>query len=602
MRVVGRGAFGKVRIVEHRESHQLYAMKYISKDECIRMDAVRNVIRERLILEQLDHPFLCRLRFAFQDNFCMYMVTDLMLGGDLYYHISANQYFSEDVLRFWFAELSSAVKYLHLNGVVHRDIKPQNILMDEWGHVHLADFNIATYLQPNRLLTSGSGTSYYMAPEVFRGGGYNESVDWWGLGVTLYECVYGKKPFDYETSDEISAAVRRGHVHYSNSKRSVSGECLAVMQGFLEMAPSKRLGQGDQGWVNLVQHPFFRSVDWRRLESKTLTPPFQPATDQNNFDPTFDLEQMVVDDFGSLQQNNHHQQRQNDRQRKSTDTSKAERDRTMILEKFKAFDFTIFEKYEGFKDPVKRTVGEPPDWVKPAFAGADRDLLPITRINASTPSSVTTLSSIHSGDDYQLRQQHNLHSKQHDLDTAIGSDNGRPPLVPLSIDTSHNPINASKRDTLNGGNSGSGLLWRSASTNNLASRAGFLVDNSPSAIGSTPLAPDNGISNSNMAERVRKRRSLGTYQQTHHQHSQHKYTTTPSPLVPSSPMMETTMTPTGDELHTIPIVNDASGNDQQYGVASLSEEYAMSLHGVRKKQSTRSFRERRERDRKSIHH
>ncbi|KAI8328242.1 kinase-like domain-containing protein [Chlamydoabsidia padenii] len=468
MRVVGRGAFGKVRIVEHRESHQLYAMKYISKDECIRMDAARNVIRERMILEQLDHPFLCRLRFAFQDNLCMYMVTDLMLGGDLYYHISADQYFSEDVLRFWFAELSSAVKYLHFNGVVHRDIKPQNILMDEWGHVHLADFNIATYLQPNRLLTSGSGTSYYMAPEVYKGGGYNEAVDWWGLGVTLYECVYGKKPFEHETNDELSAAIRRGHVHYSNNKRSVSGECLAAIQGFLEMTPSKRLGQGDQGWVNLVQHPFFRSVDWRRLESKTLTPPFQPATNQNNFDPTFDLEQMVVEDFGG------------ERQCKSTE-------RTMILEKFKPFDFTIFEKYEGFKDPVKRTVGEPPDWVKPAFAGAERDLLPITRI-----------------------EQDPLDTFEKKKEAAVIH----------------------------------GSLWRSASANNLASRAGFLVD--------TPA----DSTSSNMAERVRKRRSLGTY------HSQ------------------------------------KPSDDQQ--MPSLSEEYALSLQGVRKKQSTRSFRERRERDRKSV--
>ncbi|KAI8099543.1 kinase-like domain-containing protein [Halteromyces radiatus] len=575
MRVVGRGAFGKVRIVEHRETRQLYAMKYINKEECIRMDAVRNIIRERTILEQLDHPFLCRLRFAFQDNICMYMVTDLMLGGDLYYHISANQYFSEDVLRFWFAELSSAVKYLHFNGVVHRDIKPQNILMDEWGHVHLTDFNIATYLHSNRLLTSGSGTSYYMAPEVLKGGGYNEAVDWWGLGVTLYECVYGKKPFDHELNDELSAAIRRGHVHYSNSKRSISGECLSVMQGFLEMVPTKRLGQGDHGWISLVQHPFFRSVDWRRLESKTLTPPFQPATNQNNFDPTFDLEQMVVDDFGSLQDGGgRHHHRLNDRHRKSTDTSKHERDRTMIKEKFKPFDFTIFEKYEGFKDPVKRTVGEPPDWVKPAFDGADRDLLPITRIDMiSNPSN----------NDQQQQHTHYIANNQpiknmnHNITTQ---ENHNSPLT-LSIDTHRTSRFAGKKDS-----AGGPLLWRSQSTNNLASRAGFLVDTS--SLGSPPSLDD-----TNMVERVRKRRSLGTYQQQQHRGI------SGSPLVPSSPMMDISFTPTDDGLHSLPMMDD---QQQQGAMTSLSEEYAMSLQGVRKKQSTRSFRERRERDRKSIHH
>ncbi|KAI9303174.1 AGC/YANK protein kinase [Cunninghamella echinulata] len=303
MRVIGRGTFGKVRIVEHRDSHQLYAMKCINIDDCIGMDAVRNIIRERTILEELDHPFLCRLRFAFQDDSYMYMITDLMLGGDLYYHISSKSQFSEDVLRFWFAELSSAIKFLHSKLVVHRDIKPQNILMDEFGHVHLADFNIATYLHPKRSITSSSGTGYYMAPEVYKGGGYNESVDWWSLGVTLYECVYGKKPFDCETNDELSMAIRRGYVDYNSSKRSVSGECLSVMQGFLEMNPSKRLGQGDQGWINLIQHPFFRSVDWHRLETKSLTPPFQPSSDRNNFDPTFDLEQLFLDDFGSSARN-----------------------------------------------------------------------------------------------------------------------------------------------------------------------------------------------------------------------------------------------------------------------------------------------------------
>lgn len=126
--------------MEHYETRQLYALKYINKEECIKMDAVRNILRERAILEQLDHPFLCRLRFAFQDSDYMYMVTDLMfvfsiqigrchiytnqinifrLGGDLHYHISKQQ-FDEDVLRFWFAELATAVKYLHCNHVVHR--------------------------------------------------------------------------------------------------------------------------------------------------------------------------------------------------------------------------------------------------------------------------------------------------------------------------------------------------------------------------------------------------------------------------------------------------------------------------------------------------
>ncbi|CAO3636265.1 unnamed protein product [Cunninghamella blakesleeana] len=582
MRVIGRGTFGKVRIVEHCDSHQLYAMKCINIDDCIGMDAVRNIIRERTILEQLDHPFLCRLQFAFQDDSYMYMITDLMLGGDLHYHISSKHQFSEDVLRFWFAELSSAVRFLHSKNVVHRDIKPQNILMDEFGHVHLADFNIATYIHSKRLITSSSGTSYYMAPEVYKGGGYNESVDWWSLGVTFYECVYGKKPFDCETSDELSMAIRRGHVQYSSSKRLVSGECLSIMQGFLEMNPSKRLGQGYQGWVNLIQHPFFRSVDWRRLESKDLKPPFQPSSDKNNFDPTFDLEQLFLDDFGSSARNS-------SRHRKSSDSVKYEKDRALIKEKFKPFDFTIFEKYEGFKDPVKRTVGEPPDWVKPAFEGAERDLLPITRIttNNSVASTSTTATNDNNNNNHDniYHETDNLnHNNNHNTNTSMHSINNQSTQStysqhPISIDTS----NVIKK---------SPSLWRSASANNLKSRTNYLngQSSSPMVTTSTMSHQDNNnnINNNNienMSEIVRKRRSLGAYQ--------HGRST------PTSPLANETI----DQYQNYNEMDQHShfpSPPQGNVTTSLSEEYAMSLHGVRKKQSTRSFRERRERDRKSV--
>ncbi|RCI03182.1 hypothetical protein CU098_011953, partial [Rhizopus stolonifer] len=464
MRIVGRGAFGKVRIVEHRESHQLYALKYISKEECINMDAVRNIIRERVILEQLDHPFLCRLRFAFQDNDYMYMATDLMLGGDLHFHLNCEDtFFSEETLRFWFAELASAVKYLHLKGVVHRDIKPHNILMDDKGHVHLADFNIATHLHPKRLLTSNSGTGYYMAPEVYKGGGYTESVDWWSFGVTLYECVYKKRPFEYDTTEELQAAIRRGYVHYPTKERQISGECLSIMQGFLEINPNKRLGYGDTGWATLVRHPFFRSIPWHKLETKSLPPPFQPST-ENNFDVTYDLEEMFLD--GSPKSIN---------AKRTENDTKRERELKLIKEKFKHFDFTIFEKYEGFKDPVTMTVGDPPDWVKPAFEGAEQDVLPIKRITTEEDEEIQ--------------------------------------MPNKSASTSH--ITQIKYDQES--------AWK-------------------------------------------KRSSLGTIRKYNHG---------------SSPSL---------------IINHNTSS------ASLSEEYALSLQGIRKKQSTKSFQERRERDRKSITH
>ncbi|KAL0075109.1 kinase-like domain-containing protein [Phycomyces blakesleeanus] len=500
MRIVGRGAFGKVRIVEHREMRKLYALKYINKEECIQMDAVLNIVRERTILEQLDHPFLCRLRFAFQDDDFMYMVTDLMLGGDLHYHIS-RQTFTEDVLRLWFAELASAIKYLHFNRVVHRDVKPQNILMDDKGHVHLADFNIATHMHVHKQLTSNSGTAYYMAPEIYKGNGYNEAVDWWSLGVTLYECVYGRRPFEYETSDELRAAIRRGYIHYPTNDRRVSGECLAAIQGFLEIDPLKRLGQGDTGWAALVRHPFFRSVDWRRLESKTIIPSYQPASDQNNFDITYDLEELLLEpNTISVQNRRQNRVKPQKSPTQTGDLTKRERDLIFIEENFKGFDFTIFEKYEGFKDPINMTVGDPPDWVKPAFEGADQgDILPIKRITTTVEPWEQEETSVASQCHTVMSHQEAISSSWRGLNRAASTSN----------------LNGNVLE-------GSSLSW--------------------------------------------KRRSLGTLHVKHHQ----------AQPVPGSPL------------------NPNS--------ASLSEEYAMSLHGIRKKQSTRSFRERRERDRKIINH
>lgn len=274
------------------------------------------------------------------------------------------------------------------------------------------------------------------------------------------------------------------------------------MAQFLEMNPSKRLGQTQEGWVALVRHPFFRSVDWRRLESKTLMPPFQPSSEQNNFDPTYDLEELIMGDSSSTMQ-----ARKRANRPKVEDAAKRERDLQFIEEKFSPFDYTVFEKYEGFKDPVKMTVGDPPEWVKPAFEGAEQgDLLPVKRI--------TTMSGSNWQDDEPQEKGIN--------------DPATSPVSPQELRVR----TVLAEDAWRGPN-------KSRSTSNIASRVG----------------------NHEFDDVPWKRRSLGMLRAIQQQHLQDE--------VPNS-------------------------------AGSLSEEYAMSLQGVRKKQSTRSFRERRERDRKNI--
>ncbi|KAF9196796.1 hypothetical protein BGZ50_007041 [Haplosporangium sp. Z 11] len=292
----------KVRMVERRETGKIYALKYISKAQVIKMDAVRNVLRERQILETLDHAFVVNMRFAFQDDDYMYMCMDLMMGGDLRFHLTRKQ-FGEDVVRFWIAELCLAVAHLHSQGVVHRDIKPDNVLLDQMGHAHLTDFNIGCRLTPEKpFLTSQSGTVAYMAPEVFQGSGYGTTVDWWAVGVLFYECIYNKRPFQTDNINDLKKAIQTQTIEYPE-KNGVSRECISAMRGFLTRDPKARLGVRG-GIDGIRQHPFFQAGAyqtnpenwWYMLETKQVTPKFQPSSEHVNFDATFDLEELLLDD------------------------------------------------------------------------------------------------------------------------------------------------------------------------------------------------------------------------------------------------------------------------------------------------------------------
>ncbi|KAG0245015.1 hypothetical protein BGX31_008108 [Mortierella sp. GBA43] len=334
-RIMGKGSFGKVRMVERQVTGKMYALKYISKEQVIKMDAVKNILREREILESVDHAFVVNMRFAFQDDDYMYMCMDLMMGGDLRFHMNRRN-FNEDVVRFWIAEISSAVNHLHSLGIVHRDIKPDNILLDQMGHAHITDFNISCKLTPEKpFLVSQSGTVAYMAPEVFKGTGYGTSVDWWALGVLFYECIYNRRPFTTDSIPLLKRAISNQTIEYLD-KENVSPECVAVIKGFLERDPSERLGaRGGMYGIRCQQFFWKAALDldmsldqwWRMLETKQLTPRFQPPAEAANFDATYDLEELLMDDDPLTYQSTRRRQREKERARREQEARlKAEHD------------------------------------------------------------------------------------------------------------------------------------------------------------------------------------------------------------------------------------------------------------------------------------
>ncbi|KAI8375478.1 kinase-like domain-containing protein [Blakeslea trispora] len=278
LKIIGQGVFGKVRIIQHKRTKKQYALKYIDKSICIRQKAISNVILERNILEHIEYPFIANLRYAFQDDETLFMALDLMLGGDLRFHLNQQLTCHELQVRHHVACIALSLNYLHKRRIAHRDIKPENILLDQKGYAHLSDFNIAIQFDPGQpLLWSMAGTMAYMAPEMLARKGYSTHVDWWSLGVVTFELLFGKRPFTAPSKESlIHAILHDPFILPQNAHELVSKECIDVITGLLDKSPFHRLGCSSDGFEEFKSHPWFRGLDWDLLEHKQLTPPIRP--------------------------------------------------------------------------------------------------------------------------------------------------------------------------------------------------------------------------------------------------------------------------------------------------------------------------------------
>ncbi|KAH8417681.1 hypothetical protein KR222_004417, partial [Zaprionus bogoriensis] len=285
----------QVCIVQKRDSGTLYAMKYVSRSVCESRGALGGVIKEVELLSSLEHPFLVNLWFSFQDEEDLFMVCDLLTGGDLRYHLQNRVEFSEKSVALLVCELGSALEYLQSQRVIHRDIKPDNILLDDAGHAHLTDFNIATRLQKDSLACSMSGTKPYMAPEVFmcaleEVAGYSYPVDWWSLGVVAYEMRSNTRPFVLHSHTPLVEIknVLNTSVHYPHYW---SHNFIDLLQKLLCVHPGARISTQQE----LHQTPLLRPTDFQAVLDKKIKPIFKPPEDHLNCDPCLELEEMIVE-------------------------------------------------------------------------------------------------------------------------------------------------------------------------------------------------------------------------------------------------------------------------------------------------------------------
>lgn len=300
LRLLGKGTFGQVYQVKKRDTDRIYAMKILSKKLIVKKKEIAHTIGERNILVRTSaaaSPFIVGLKFSFQTPTDLYLVTDYMSGGELFWHLQKEGRFPEDRAKFYIAELVLALEHLHDNNIVYRDLKPENILLDANGHIALCDFGLSkANLNNDGTTNTFCGTTEYLAPEVLLDeSGYTKMVDFWSLGVLIFEMCCGWSPFYAENTQQMYKNIAFGKVRFP--KEVLSPEGRLFVKGLLNRNPKHRLGSINDA-RELRAHPFFQDIDWNLLKSKSIPPPFKPhltsETDTSNFDPEFTNESTSV--------------------------------------------------------------------------------------------------------------------------------------------------------------------------------------------------------------------------------------------------------------------------------------------------------------------
>ncbi|XP_049300793.1 protein kinase C isoform X2 [Anopheles funestus] len=296
IKVLGKGSFGKVMLAEKKGTDEVYAIKVLKKDVILQDDDVDCTMTEKRILAlAAKHPFLTALHSCFQTPDRLFFVMEYVNGGDLMFQIQRARKFDEPRAAFYAAEVTLALQFLHRNGVIYRDLKLDNILLDAEGHCKLADFGMCKEgITGENLTSTFCGTPDYIAPEILQELDYGPSVDWWALGVLMYEMMAGQPPFEADNEDDLFEAILRDDVLYPVW---LSREAVSILKGFMTKNAAKRLGCTD-GENQIRSHPFFKDMDWEALEQRKVRPPFRPrvrsARDALNFDTEFTKEDPVL--------------------------------------------------------------------------------------------------------------------------------------------------------------------------------------------------------------------------------------------------------------------------------------------------------------------
>lgn len=283
IKTLGTGSFGRVMLVQHKANKDYYAMKILDKQKIVKLKQVEHTLNEKKVLQSISFPFVVNQSFTFKDNSNLYMVLEFVTGGEMFSHLRRIGRFRETDSRFYASQVVLAFEYLHYLDLVYRDLKPENILIDHLGYLKVTDFGFAKRVK-GRTWTL-CGTPEYLAPEIILSKGYNKAVDWWALGVLVYEMAAGYPPFFADQPIQIYEKIVSGKVRFPSH---FSSDLKDLLRNLLQVDLTKRYGNLKNGVNDIKNHKWFSTTDWIAIYQRKVDAPFIPKCkgpgDPSNFD------------------------------------------------------------------------------------------------------------------------------------------------------------------------------------------------------------------------------------------------------------------------------------------------------------------------------
>eukprot|EP01016_Furgasonia_blochmanni_P023787 TRINITY_DN2562_c0_g1_i2.p1 TRINITY_DN2562_c0_g1~~TRINITY_DN2562_c0_g1_i2.p1 ORF type:complete len:438 (-),score=141.84 TRINITY_DN2562_c0_g1_i2:293-1522(-) len=287
--VIGKGSYAKVVLVRKKDTGEVHAMKVLKKDHIQKKKQIDHIQTERNVLVGINHPFVVRLHYAFQNERKLFFVLEYCPGGELFNLLQRKKVFHEDQAKFYAAQMVLAIEHLHSKDIVYRDLKPENVLLDAEGYIRITDFGLSKQgIKDNKGAMSVCGTPEYLAPEILFKMGHGKAVDWWTLGAIIFEMLTGLPPFYTTDRNELFERIKFGTLRYP---KHLSPAARNLLEGLFIKEPNKRLGGGPDNGKPIKEHPWFAGVNWQALLNKEIKAPFIPVVkselDVSNFDPEF---------------------------------------------------------------------------------------------------------------------------------------------------------------------------------------------------------------------------------------------------------------------------------------------------------------------------